>query len=207
MTGLTLDRWWATITQPAGIFVFSGDGPTIHFETVKDGAKENYLSSKKLYGSHHLKLEFQLLKGTKPPRFSIGPSTGGDFGCALNFSDQQSPWINSWWASQLDATIENGAIVPKKVRNSNIRFHGQPPIKVGDWNRFEMIRLNDGIVYVLNGRILGAIAELRRTKAKEEAEVGATLINLLVQSGDVNVRRVQIREISALPPEIANLAQ
>jgi serine/threonine protein kinase len=208
MTGFTLDKWWATITQPAGIYVFSQDGPTIRFKTIKDGAKENYLASKKLYGSHHLKLEFQLLKGTKPPRFSIGPAAGSDFGCRLNFSDQQAPWINAWWAQLVEGTIENGAIVRKRNgRISDLRFAVEAPIKVGDWNRFEMIRLNDGIVYVLNGRILGTIAELRKATALEQTDVGPTMINLLVGSGDVNVRRIQIREIRILPPEILELAQ
>ena len=197
MTGRTLDPWWVTKNEPEGISTPELGEAMIHFRTVK--AKDNYVATRKNYRSHHLRLEFKLVKGTKPPRLAIGPSMGKDFGCMLNFSDQQAPWINAWWAHLLEGTIERGAIVLEDCAKANIGFPAATPLKVGDWNRFEMIRLNDGIVYVLNDRILGAIAELRKATALEQAGLGATMINLLVNSGDVNVRRVQIREISCPP--------
>jgi serine/threonine protein kinase len=206
MTGRTFDKWWVTKGEPDGVTVYEEGEARIRFRAVK--AKDNYISTRKNYRSHHMRLDFQLIAGTKPPRFSIGPSTGSDFGCLLNLSSQESPSINFWWGLALEGTFRNGAIVRKKDGPFvGIRFAGEAPLKIGDWNRLELVRLNDGIVYVLNDRLVGAIAELRHGTAEKQSEVGSTAETLFVNSGDVNVRRVQIREISALPPEILKLVQ
>ena len=204
MTGGTLDKWWVTKGEPDGVVASEKGEATIRLRALK--ARDNYISTRKNYRSHHLRLEFQLIAGTKPPRFSIGPGAGSDFGCSLNFSGQESPFINSWWAQYLEGTIRNGTIVRKKDGPlAGNRFVGEAPVKIDQWNRFELVRLNDGLVYFLNDRIVGAIAELRQGTAQKQIDVGSTSEALLVYHGAVDVRRVQIREISALPPEILKL--
>ena len=72
----------------------------------------------------------------------------------------------------------------------------------GDWNQLDLVRLGNTFAVFVNGRFAGATTDLRWLKEKEEIEFPRKLFAGTLQCAGTMVRRVQIRDISALPPEL-----
>ena len=58
------------------------------------------------------------------------------------------------------------------------------------------------MVCFVNGRFAGAVADMRLIKDGKETEFGAARIFLACSGGEVLVRCVEARNVTALPPEL-----
>src|SRR5262249_24565799 len=76
---------------------------------------------------------------------------------------------------------------------------------IGEWNLFEIVRLDDAVAFRLNDRPLGAFARLRPTVSDDPgADLGRSFFNLYRTAGTIGFRRIEVREVHELPPGFAS---
>ncbi len=76
----------------------------------------------------------------------------------------------------------------------------------GNWQQVEIIRLGDSVIYRVNGQVAGAITEVRR-KPNRQPAARSSLELWVGGKAAADFRNIEIREITALPPEVAELTK
>jgi hypothetical protein len=105
-----------------------------------------------------------------------------------------------------NADVAAGKLVAKGSAKLPLRMP-LPMLKLpGEWNTFELIVFEGSAVQFINGQRVYAITNIRQqlTGGKEEAAVAASHIVIGSLSEESTFfRAIEIREIDALPPEVA----
>src|SRR5262249_4984315 len=139
-------------------------------------------------------------------RVSIGPSRGSEYGCIYFLASDETSWFHRWGTRPFDGTTRDGKIWPTPNRlTDGVRRLSEGSLKLDTWHRLEMIRFDDTLLWMLDDRPIRALADLRRDTKESPGDLGRSQISLGVASGEVSFRRIRIREIRAMPPEIVKL--
>jgi hypothetical protein len=197
-----LSQWWQSTTGEIAAFEDNGS-PAVRLR--REPNKESpYVSSKKSVKDHHLRLEFQF-SPQGPGEFTSAMAwDNGKTGIQFHIYSDGKARPNAYSTRFEGAALEGSAIISTEIASKDVKFADaalQPP---GAWNRFDLVRLDDRIACFVNGRLLGAVAGVRRVKDSAESELGANMINLLCGRGTVSMRAVEVRDIVALPTEITD---
>ena len=199
-----LAQWWITDNkQPDAFTVAALDGePSLR---LKHTAKPAHLASKRWdIKNNHLRLDFQFT-GTEAGGLNAAYSWGENGRSGIQFRIANDGKTRGYFYSArcAEAYLERGVIVSKgNIKGPDVIFAAASLNPVGAWNRLELVRLEDRVALFVNGRFMGALAEIRDLWDGKEAEVGSTWITLQGVGGEVLIRRIEIRDISALPPEL-----
>ena len=89
----------------------------------------------------------------------------------------------------------------ERVDFKNITLNSSSP-----WQRIEIVRLDDSCLYLVNGKLACALTGIRVTRDGQEKPLGSHAVEFWTDSGPAQFRNIEIREITALPPEILELA-
>jgi serine/threonine-protein kinase len=77
-----------------------------------------------------------------------------------------------------------------------------PRKPVGQWNRVDFVSLGDRALFVLNGTVIGGVANLRETLADgKEVPVTHGKFKLGTSKGDMFFRHIRVRSIKTMPVE------
>jgi WD40 repeat protein/Leucine-rich repeat (LRR) protein len=163
--------------------------------------KDVYVATKIEVENHHLRLEFRTPPGKKSSGLSSGIVTTPEGGTGFTFIVDSNGNVmpSTWGAKYSPGLIEGGAIVPKE---GPVNFASAALKPAGAWNQLDLVRLKDGLLCFVNGRFIGAMAGMRYAKDGKEGAIARTLIHVHSQPGEVEVRRIEVRAISVLPPEL-----
>ncbi len=163
--------------------------------------------TEKYYGNYHLRFEFKLADS----KSRIGDQTnlttkGSGMGLSMHTG---GAGLQSWKAKFDVGTVKDGKIVgvrPAQFQGADRWWHSFDTAylpKPGVWHRLEVFRLGDTCAYVLDGRLLGAIANYRiLADGKTPTLVDRTPFALGTGTGQVSFRHIEIREIIELPAEV-----
>ena len=111
---------------------------------------------------------------------------------------------NHWSLRLENADLKDSMFLPKGLAKSGAAYPAEFLNPTGQWNWFEMIRLDDAVAFRLNDHFLGAFSGIRASTKDKEGDIGRCNINLLRTGGTVCYRRIEIREIHELPPGFAS---
>ncbi len=197
--GTDLTGWTKENTGKAEVVMEDGQ-PTLRLT-------EPVTLSRPIVGDYHLRFECKLfaseyggglrLIGEPNQLFTLG--LGGDF---------RTPAVSSHGYIYQSAKIQAGQIVSvgqsfgdgSSLRLTNVTLDATTP-----WQRIEVIRLGDSFVFQINGKITGAITNLRQLRdGKPELPKTTASLILWAFGGPAQFRNIELREINALPPEVLN---
>ena len=102
------------------------------------------------------------------------------------------------------AELRGDRIVPigkTLTDQDHIRFSNFPVLPSG-WQRVEILRLDDRFIYVINSKVVGAVANVRFLNNNQPELPEQSPLELYSLSNQALFRNIEIREINALPPEI-----
>ena len=162
-----------------------------------------HLYSKAFFQNSHLRLDFQM-PNKGPTDFGVFYGWPGGKN-SIEFHVQESGKAHAlpYGLSLSPANLVRGNITPTgEADDKKIAFADASLYPPGQWNRLELVREGDRAAYFINGRFIGAVANLRGLIDGKVTELGESRITLGCANGQVLVRRIEIRDISALPPEL-----
>jgi len=195
-----LSKWVKVDSGQADAFKFveSEIEPVLGFRKVP---KEAYLYSRKILQSNHARMDFKF-SGKEPSNLQFAyMSPSGKAGLFFHLSNVGNVWGVVYAPVQMvPGVLERGGIVPSGEQAIKKVTAALEP--AGDWNRLDLVRVEDGVAIFINGRLVSAFAGIRRGLDGKEIEFGKTTLNLKCQSGELWLRRIEVRDISALPPEL-----
>jgi hypothetical protein len=187
-------RW--NVNDPEKTFdvVANDKEPVLQFTKKHSG----YLYPKETLQDYHLRLDIQF--PAKDGRF--------DLSWALKHSVF---WLGCYQNGQVNAgleaananrgELERGAIVSKGPLTKWSVLANAALEPAGEWNRLDLVRLGGTFAIFLNGRFVGAATDLRWLNDGKEIDLGRVSPGAFSGFG-VLVRRVEVRDITALPPEL-----
>lgn len=157
----------------------------------------------------HLRFEYRAEKGSGGGLHQLGGV--GDLSLRFHRLAEDAPTMSLAGDSTTfeAAAFHNGRIVPLGSQHSV-----KEPLKLGPltvrhdtpWQRFEILRLDDECVYLLNGTVIGAATHIRgNRRLKEGAEprtFGATPVEFWTDNGPAEFRHIEFRTINAWPAEL-----
>ena len=73
---------------------------------------------------------------------------------------------------------------------------------VGEWNQLDLYAVGDRSVHVVNGKVALVLTGLRQKVDGKEVPLTKGRIELQTESAEVFFRNVQLRPVSAIPPEL-----
>ncbi len=197
-----LSHWnQAVANLPDAISVTETEGEPVL--RIKTDGKQPQLYSKTHHQNSQLRLEFQM--PNKPPaEFAVGYGwTGGKSMLHFFIPENGKPRGTHFGTTTKSAVLERGAIVPiDKVNAKTLKFADVSLAPPGQWNQLDLVRIDDRVAFFINGRFLCAVADLRGLVDGKETELGKAGFNLVGVRGEVWMRRIEIRDIGALPPEL-----
>lgn len=74
--------------------------------------------------------------------------------------------------------------------------------KAGDWNVAEVYTVGDRAVFLVNGKIVNALADAKIKQGDQLVRLAKGKLQIQSEAAEVYYRRVQIRPITAIPAEI-----
>lgn len=200
-----LGGWWkADNQQPPGITVAQVEGEPILCMRREAGGKGLYVTSKRDADNHHAHLEFRF-PGTAPALFAVGHTWGpaGKYSTKIEIDSSGKARRTANNVRLQDAVLKDGDVVATGVEaENNVNLPAPHLVSAGAWNRLDLVRLDDRLACFVNGRPLAVEAELRELKGDQEKAPGKMAVTLHGTKDEVQVRRVALREINALPPEL-----
>jgi hypothetical protein len=105
------------------------------------------------------------------------------------------------------AEVHDGKIIPVESHASRQVDLPAPKIAgTSPWRRIEIARLGDSLAFVIDGVLVGALADVREGASGLGKAPGRTVLQIWADSGPAQFGAIDIREISALPPEIGRAA-
>jgi formylglycine-generating enzyme required for sulfatase activity/Leucine-rich repeat (LRR) protein len=180
------------VAEPEGepVLLIKGDG-------------RPHLYSKALFQNSHLRLEFQMPnKGPTDFSVSYAWSVGKNI-IEFHVQDGGKARALPYGLSLSPANLVRGNITPTgKADDKRIAFADASLYLVGQWDRLDLVREGDRAAYFINGRFIGAVADLRGSIDGKVSDLGSSGITLGCSNGQVLIRRIEVRDISALPPEL-----
>ncbi len=168
--------------------------PVLQFTKKPSG----YLYPKETLQDYHLRLDIQF--PAKHGRFDLGWALKHSIFYLLCYQNGQ---VNADLkaANANRGELERGAIVSKGPLTSGRVLANADLKPAGEWNRLDLVRLGGTFALFLNGRFVGAATDLRWLNDGKEIDLGRVPPGSFTGFG-VQVRRVEARDITALPPEL-----
>ncbi len=170
---------------------------------LKQEKKSAYLWPKESFQDHHWRLEFQF-PGKETGKYFVMIWAKGRFGFKLS-SDGKAVAILSKEAAANRGILQAGALVAKEaLKQGNTPLADADLEPAGAWNRLDVVRVGSSFALFVNGRFLGALTDVRWPEGGKETEFTGKDVTgtLQVYRGEVWMRRIEIRDIDALPPEL-----
>jgi hypothetical protein len=151
--------------------------------------------------------------------YQCGAGDPREFGLQLTFHNQGSRAGNSFelradgksgylrtWGNRVVRVgqLQEGALVPAPGEPMSglvaplRKAEEKPP---GEWNTVDLICLDSTSLFVQNGKVLTVIAEFRGSSDDKGAVVTSGAIGFHAVRGEFVIRSIQIRPITAIPPE------
>ena len=157
------------------------------------------------YGDFHLRFEAKSDENHKGPGAQV--YQGGDFSLGSQFYNlmrQTKPmlYLSGHGSNYQEGVLRNGRIEPVGEMPKLPRTLGFKVNTAGPWVRMEIIRQGDSLVYLVNGNVVGALTNLRDTRIGKEELFGPLNVKFQAGDGPLFLRNVEVRDISALPPEL-----
>ena len=205
--GKSLDGWQVIAESPDLVTAATVDGePAIR---ITGAEKDAYVSSKWRCRDYEARLEFRLDPADSKSSGYLGIAfLGGQVGLPFRFSSKATDKVVSdRWRLELElAEPSKNRIVPTGSKPLRILPFPNAVLKpVGEWNRFEILRLDDAVAIRLNCRYLDAFGHLRpKLDDGSEPDFGRSFFNLTRTEGTVFFRKIEVRELHELPPGFAS---
>jgi hypothetical protein len=164
-----------------------------------------HLPSTTRHGNYHLRFDYRAEKGMGGGIHLFGDSNGR-LSCELGALDPgpRIAGINSSWQQ---ATWKAGRLIGdgNTISGNNKTTFSVARDQQSPWQRIEIIRGDDFYVLLVNGKLAGAISNVRRKIGEKEELPGRSGLVLLAFGGNAHYRDMEIREIAALPSEVLTL--
>jgi WD40 repeat protein/serine/threonine protein kinase len=192
-----LTKWGITAKEPGRVEPKPVDG-----ETVVQFLNGGFLWPKFVVPDHHLRLKFQF-PGKQPSilRGSFGTQTGSSV-LVFHVKNSGDLVLELNNASANDAILKNGDFVSRgAIKSGGTQLGNSDLGPPGTWNRLDIVRVGDRLAFFLNGRFINAVANLRWLEKEKQIEPGKGALGWS-GSGEVLLRRIEVRDINALPPEL-----
>jgi hypothetical protein len=105
------------------------------------------------------------------------------------------------------AAIVRGKIEPQARSQQRIKATADPQRQPGEWNDLELICFGQTAIHVLNGQAVCVTTNARAViETGEEQPVVDGWIAFVGYHGTIYVRDMELRPITALPPEVLEIA-
>jgi hypothetical protein len=72
---------------------------------------------------------------------------------------------------------------------------------LGEWNTLDLICVDGTALHLLNGKVVNVITDFRGSQEDKDAAVTSGIIGFHARKGELFLRRIDIRPITAIPPE------
>jgi serine/threonine protein kinase/formylglycine-generating enzyme required for sulfatase activity len=163
---------------------------------------------------YHLRFEVKLDEKNERPIIRLLPAPSVGFGFPLfELMRPANPVLRlmTFGCSFHEAVIRDGRIVGIGEKRQSLDdkkkeflvFRNVPTERKSPWRRIEIIRLGDSFVFVVDGKVAGAVTNLGDIRPGKEGQFGPFPIVFSTDEGDpFFLRKVEMREINALPPEL-----
>jgi serine/threonine protein kinase/formylglycine-generating enzyme required for sulfatase activity len=206
--GKTLDGWGIFKDSSPFVSIATIDGePAIRITGEKN---QPYITSGWRGRDFEAKIEFRpdSVESRCNGMIAIA-ALGGKAGLPFRFSNAPKfVFYSDRWGLDLeqaeskgDRILSTGVALPRGVQFSRAVLK-----PAGEWNRFEIVRLGDAVGIRLNDRFVDAFGRLHpKLDDGSEPDFGRNYFNLTRTAGTVYFRRIEVREIHALPAEYATV--
>jgi hypothetical protein len=205
--GRNLDGWKRVSreTAPAETRIVLADGkPAL----CRAGGKSHIFFAED-FGNCHLRLEFKAPWGNPSVLSGILVHhdlylSGQKRGISVGIRGGGIPSVDVWPEPSRTGSRgvwKEGRVVSDKVSRNHIDFQGTS-LQLGTWNVLEVVFLNGSCLYVLNGKVIGALADLQ-DHLEEEGRIPVShgRLGLCFEQDDFFVRRIEVRSIREFPGE------
>ena len=178
------------------------------------------LRTSESFGNYHLRFEYKAEKGAGGGvHFFSEPFAVFQLRLsALNETPATLPVLYSSMTCE-EAELRDGRLVgsgkllnKEKTLNTAIQLpHSRCAFDASTpWQRVEVIRLDDSFLFLVNGKIAGAATKVRDVRQGMEKLLGRSAFMFWTGgssgNGPAQFRNIEVREISAWPPEVLTLA-
>jgi hypothetical protein len=164
------------------------------------------------YGDYHLRFEVKADEKSKGPSISALHAGGNILVFPLwPLMRRNNPNLSLFGdgSSFQKAVLRDGRIVAVGeslkglgLASPTVVFSNLAVEPASPWVRLEIIRLGDSFVYVVNGKVAGAVTNVRDIRKGKEEFFRPAPIAFGTASGPLFLRKVEIRDISVPPPEL-----
>jgi hypothetical protein len=161
------------------------------------------------FGDYHLRFEYKAENGAGGGIQHFG-SDAGQMTLTLENLNGPKPALalrgkNFTWQQ---AEVRQGRLVgiaKAPGPQSSVTFSPVGTNPNTPWQRVEVVRLGDAFVYLVNGRIAGAVMQVRHFDNGEENVPGPSRIIFWTIASPAEFRNIELREITTLPPEVLEM--
>ncbi|WP_020467987.1 protein kinase domain-containing protein [Zavarzinella formosa] len=177
-------------------FVESETEPVLALRKVPKAA---YLWSNRIMQSNHVRMDIKF-PGKEAGHLQFAyMSPDGKSGLYFHLSQKGAVWVGPN-PKMVQGLLERSVILPTGEKS----LKGGAAIlnPAGDWNQLDLVRVDDSVAVFINHRFVAAYTSIRRVRDGVDTDFGNVSFNLDCQNSEVWVRRVEVRDISALPEEL-----
>ncbi len=156
------------------------------------------------FGSYHLRYQTKADAGAGGVHHVFRKGVGFSLVCLVD-GQSVTPQLSCFGGATFQKAIwRAGQFVAEGERLNAPTKLAFPPVPAAiGWQTVEILRLDDSFLYLVNGRLAGAITNLRIVRNNESERLGTTPLEFFVGSiGPASFRNIELREITALPPEL-----
>jgi formylglycine-generating enzyme required for sulfatase activity len=194
--GKDLTGWSYTSTSFKAAEVKVEDGkPTL---ALKSGV---YLHTPQL-GDYHVRFEY---KADPQATGGIHLLAGSGNRLQLTLGNLKQPALSGYGYRFRQAEFDDGRLVAvgEAIGREGMRLAAAHQVADSPWQRVDVCRFGDSFLFLINGRLAGAITNVREVTGGSERSPGR---GALFFWGAASLRNIETRNINALPPEIIDLA-
>jgi|GEM_PF-2934451 len=155
----------------------------------------------------HLRFDYKVQQGSRGG-MNVYIASGAGVQLKMVTLTRATPTLafHVWGITCQQADFQGGAFVPRgpKIgKDAYIDFTHFKFNTVSPWQRIEMVRLGDALLFLMNGQIVGAVTSLRDARGTAERPLDYSPVSFWSDGeGTAKFRNIEIRQINALPPEL-----
>jgi hypothetical protein len=199
---------WGNVWNPDGVaerftVVTEEDEPALR---SPDKGRMSIRSGAHPYEYYHLRLEVKFSTQSAGKRYlTIHHQSAGARGLMLVLEKGPAAAMLKPRGEALfdEATLTGGRIEVKQQEVKELSFPASVLREPGQWNSVEIFCLGDEAVYRINGRVVGAIANLREVKPDDKVvPIMGGDVTLGAGPGTMFFRKIEMRPLVGLPADL-----